>query len=200
MTQTRQHHLDLTASIAHAIPNDYAHSRLLLAIAQYCRFDDGAWIAWPSIDTLRKACGYSDGRNIRLLLGQLKKLGLIDIFRRHRASNLYVLHIANIQEFDPVRSGLRKSRSSLTRTINQLLKAAKAWLRRKQSAHAGDVPLSHKDALAAARSAARAVEVAAKRAGRERAQAQHSSGPSRRALEMMSEVKELQLDGRLPAI
>ncbi|MGL5225787.1 MAG: helix-turn-helix domain-containing protein, partial [Aeromonas sp.] len=105
----RPHHLDLANQIARSIPSEYAHSRMLLAIAQFCRFKDGAWIAWPSIDTLRKSCGYSDARNVRVMLSQLQKLGLITIFRRDRSTNLYALHITRIAAFDPVRAGLRKA-------------------------------------------------------------------------------------------
>lgn len=153
----KPHHLDLVDQISRTIPADYAHSRLLLAIAQFCRFDDGVWMAWPSIDTLRQACGYSDSRNVRLLLDQLKKLGLISIFRRYRASNIYVLHLTKIKAFDPVRAGLRKAKRCITMSIKKLITAAKEWLKRKKQMIDGEVYINHDDALAAAKAHGKSV-------------------------------------------
>lgn len=197
----KPHHLDLVDQISRTIPADYAHSRLLLAIAQYCRFDDGVWMAWPSIDTLRQACGYSDSRNVRLLLDQLKKLGLISIFRRYRASNIYVLHLTKIKAFDPVRAGLRKAQRCITMSIKKLIAAAKEWLKRKKQMIDGEVYINHDDALAAAKAHGKAVLAQDKLAAANAAKSQkpevhwshHKNTHSPRALKMIEDAIHAQL-------
>ena len=186
----RPHHLDLVDQISRTIPTDYAHSKLLLAIAQYCRFDDGVWMAWPSIDTLRQACGYSDSRNVRLLLDQLKKLGLISIFRRYRASNIYVLHLTKIKAFDPVRAGLRKAKRCITMSIKKLITAAKEWLKRKKQMIDGEVYINHDDALAAAKAHGKMINSTTKTPATSKPSKQYQpySGPSKRAIEQKIEV------------
>lgn len=192
----KPHHLDLVDQISRTIPADYAHSRLLLAIAQYCRFDDGVWMAWPSIDTLRQACGYSDSRNVRLLLDQLKKLGLISIFRRYRASNIYVLHLTKIKAFDPVRAGLRKAKRCITMSIKKLVAAAKEWLKRKKQMIDGEIYINHDDALAAAKAHGKAVNASAGKASATSNPAkkpQHYNGPSPQAKKMILDSIQWQL-------
>lgn len=187
----RPHHLDLVDQISRCIPTDYAHSRLLLAIAQFSRFDDGVWMAWPSIDTLRQACGYSDSRNVRLLLDQLKKLGLISIFRRYRASNIYVLHLTKINAFDPVRAGLRKAKRCITMSIKKLISAAKDWLKRKKKMTDGEVYINHADALAAAKAHGKMVNSSAAKAPAKKAQ--NYNGPSPQAKKMILDSIQWQL-------
>jgi hypothetical protein len=192
----KPHHLDLVDQISRTIPADYSHSRLLLAIAQYCRFDDGVWMAWPSIDTLRQACGYSDSRNVRLLLDQLKKLGLISIFRRYRASNIYVLHLTKIKAFDPVRAGLRKAKRCITMSIKKLVTAAKEWLKRKKQMIDGEVYINHDDALAAAKAHGKAVNASAGKApatSNPAKKTQHYNGPSPQAKKMILDSIQWQL-------
>ncbi|ENC6657654.1 hypothetical protein ABKY47_002104 [Aeromonas hydrophila] len=192
----RPHHLDLVDQISRTIPADYAHSRLLLAIAQFCRFDDGVWMAWPSINTLRQACGYSDSRNVRLLLEQLKKLGLISIFRRYRASNIYVLHLTKITAFDPVRAGLRKAKHGITMSIKKLITAAKEWLKRKRQMIDGEVYIDHADAMAAAKSHGKAVNASTGKApatSNTTKKPQHYSGPSPQAKKMIVDSIQWQL-------
>lgn len=189
--EKRPHHLELVSQINHSIPADYAHSRLLLSIAQFCRFDDGTWMAWPSIDTLREACGYKDSRNVRLLLDQLKKLGLISIYRRYRASNIYVLHITKIKAFDPVRAGLRKVKERATSTIKALMKAAKEWLQRKKKRTEDGIYFDHDEAMAAAKAEAKAI---AAKGAMTKQQHKPYSGPSVRAREMIAESIRIQLE------
>lgn len=197
----RPHHLDLVDQISRAIPTDYAHSRLLLAIAQFCRCDGGVWKAWPSIDTLRQACGYKDSRNVRLLLDQLQKLGLISVYRRHRASNLYVLHPSRIEAFDPVRAGLRKVKDRATSSIKALMKAVKEFLHRKKTRTKDGIFIDHNEAERVATAEAKAIAAkdklaAAQAAKAKRAQAggNHYSGPSRRALELIADSISWQLE------
>lgn len=197
----RPHHCDLINSISTSISTDYPHTRLLLAITKFARFDNGVWKAWPSIDTLREICGYKDPRNVRVVLAQLEKFGLISIYRRHKASNLYTLHPSQISLFDPVKLKLRKIKDRATSGLKALLSAAKQFLQRKQQLTKDGVYLDHDEADRVATAEAKAIASKAKfgQNGAKSRPATPYQGRSRRAMEQAVESLTYQLDEAMQA-
>lgn len=197
----RPHHCDLINTISTSISTDYPHTRLLLAITKFARFDKGVWKAWPSINTLREICGYKDQRNVRVVLAQLEKFGLISIYRRHKASNLYTIHPSQISLFDPVRLKLRKIKDRATSSLKALLSAAKQFLQRKQQMTNDGVYLDHDEADRVATAEAKAIASKAKlgQSGAKRPPATQYSGPSRQALQMILNSITYQLDEAIQA-
>lgn len=195
--QLHPHHYDLANTITESIPTDYPHARLLLAIAKFSRFDKGVWKAWPSIDTLREICGYKDARNVRALLGQLEKFGLISIYRRYRTSNLYTLHPSRIALFDPIKLKLRKIKDRATKFLKEIVSAAKEYLQRKQKLTRDGIYIDHDEAERVATEEALAIasqDRPAMKAAAKRSPATQYQGPSRRALEIAAELVTHQLE------
>lgn len=197
----RPHHCDLINAISTSISTDYPHTRLLLAIAKFSRCEQGVWKAWPSISTLRDLCGYKDDRNVRVVLAQLEKFGLISIYRRHKASNLYTLHPSQISLFDPVKLKLRKIKDRATSGLKALISAAKQFLQRKQQLTKDGVYLDHDEADRVATAEAKAIASKAKfgQNGAKRPPATQYSGPSRQALQMIFNSITYQLDEAMQA-
>lgn len=196
--QPRTHHLQLVTDIQAAIPADYPHTRLLLALAQFARDDNGVWKAWPSLNTLRELCGYKDVRNVRILLGQLEKFGLISIYRRNRASNLYSIHACRLAAFNPIAAGLRKTKGRMSDKLSQLFRAAKKFIQKRKAMAAGNIFMSDKEADRAATAHAKAVQAQsgnslAKRVMTQAAQQLPAHSRSRRAWEMEVEVTQIEI-------
>lgn len=188
----RPHHCDLINTISTSVSTDYPHTRLLLAITKFARCDNGVWKAWPSINTLREICGYKDARNVRVVLAQLEKFGLISIYRRYKASNLYTIHPSKIALFDPAKLKLRRIKDRATRSLKAILSAAKQFLLNKQKLSKSGVYLDHKEADRVAVAEAKAIAAKAKPVN----QVVWSgySGPSPRAREMMIDSLKWQLE------
>lgn len=190
-----KHHNNLVNLITDSLSADYSQSRLLLAIASFAKFD-GAWKAFPSIETLRKMCGYQDGRNVRVVLAQLKAFGLISIYRRHKASNLYTIHPTRIASFNPARHGLRKIKDRATSALKKIILAAKKFLESKKQA-SSDTFMDHKEADRIATQEARAIELEAKKQAHA---SEGAGGPSKRALEMIAEAKRASMRQARPPV
>ncbi len=131
----QQHHFDLVNLIINAWPHDSAQRRVLLAIAGHASAKspqtNNLWIAHPGKERIRQLCEYQDRRNVRLVIAQLVRWGVLTKFRvEGEYFDRYVIHPEPLAEHADKQ---RASASKLSKYLRKLITKAVEFANRHKT-------------------------------------------------------------------